>query len=69
MEKPTVLAYVEQLTEREKKALEVAKRCLETAFDMEKTVGYQEWRGGRDPLTPEGGVPSHPTVLPGTKHP
>ena len=38
-----IQSYIEQLNEREKKALEVAKRCLETSFDMEKTVGFQTW--------------------------
>ena len=35
--------YENQLTEQEKKALEIAKRCLESSFDMEKTIGFQEW--------------------------
>ena len=35
--------YEKQLTEQEKKALEIAKRCLESSFDMEKTIGFQEW--------------------------
>ena len=35
--------YEAQLNEKEKKALEIAKRCLESSFDMEKTIGFQEW--------------------------
>tara|TARA_B100001758_G_scaffold247855_1_gene267807 strand:- start:3757 stop:3918 length:162 start_codon:yes stop_codon:yes gene_type:complete len=36
--------YEEQLNEKEKKALEIARRCLESSFDMEKTIGFQEWK-------------------------
>jgi len=43
MDNPNIQSYMAQLTEREKLALEVAKRCLETSFDMEKTIGYQTW--------------------------
>tara|TARA_B100000902_G_C26676203_1_gene605541 strand:- start:195 stop:362 length:168 start_codon:yes stop_codon:yes gene_type:complete len=35
--------YESQLTEQEKKGLEIAKRCLESSFDMEKTIGFQKW--------------------------
>ena len=35
--------YESQLTQQEKKAIEIAKRCLESSFDMEKTIGFQEW--------------------------
>ncbi len=35
--------YESQLTEQEKKALEIARRCLESSFDMEKTLGFNEW--------------------------
>ena len=32
--------YVEQLTEKEKVALEIAKRMLGSSFDLKKSVGY-----------------------------
>jgi|TARA_B100001063_G_C16582794_1_gene461612 hypothetical protein len=35
--------YENQLTEQEKKALEIARRCLESSFDMSKTLGFQKW--------------------------
>jgi hypothetical protein len=35
--------YEVQLTEQEKKALEIARRCLESSFDMSKSVGFQNW--------------------------
>jgi hypothetical protein len=35
--------YEVQLTEQEKKALEIARRCLESSFDMSKSVGFQKW--------------------------
>ena len=35
--------YEDQLTEIEKKALEIARRCLESSFDMTKTLGFQKW--------------------------
>ena len=35
--------YESQLTEQEKKGLEIAKRCLESSFDMSKTIGFQKW--------------------------
>ena len=35
--------YEDQLTEQEKKALEIAQRCLESSFDMSKTLGFQKW--------------------------
>ncbi len=35
--------YEAQLSEQDKKGLEIAKRCLESSFDMEKTIGFQKW--------------------------
>ena len=35
--------YEDQLTEIEKKALEIARGCLESSFDMTKTLGFQKW--------------------------
>ena len=35
--------YEVQLTEIEKKALEIARRCFESSFDMTKTLGFQKW--------------------------
>jgi hypothetical protein len=35
--------YVQQLTEKEKQAMEIAKRILGTSFCLEKSIGYLEW--------------------------
>ena len=43
MDNEIIQKYISQLTPIEKKALEIAKRCLETSFDIEKTIGFQKW--------------------------
>lgn len=43
MDNEKIQQYISQLTPIEKKALEIAKRCLETSFDIEKTIGFQKW--------------------------
>jgi|LauGreSBDMM110SN_4_FD.fasta_scaffold112032_2 hypothetical protein len=40
---PLVRMYVEQLTEKEKQAMEIAKRMLGSSFCLEKSIGYLEW--------------------------
>jgi len=35
--------YCEQLTEKEKQALEIAKRMLGSSFCLEKSIGYLSW--------------------------
>tara|TARA_X000001036_G_C20683056_1_gene806593 strand:+ start:1575 stop:1733 length:159 start_codon:yes stop_codon:yes gene_type:complete len=37
------IQYEAQLNEKEKRALEIARRCLESSFDMEKTIGFKQW--------------------------
>lgn len=32
--------YVEQLSEKEKVALEIAKRMLGSSFDLKRSIGY-----------------------------
>jgi len=32
--------YVEQLTEKQKVALEIAKRMLGSSFDLKRSIGY-----------------------------
>lgn len=34
------MEYVENLTEKEKVALEIAKRMLGSSFDLKKSIGY-----------------------------
>ena len=37
-------AYLNTLTEKEKKGYEIAKSHLEMSFDLEKSIGYLEWK-------------------------
>lgn len=41
--------YTEQLTEKEKVALEVAKRMLGSSFCIEKTIGYLDFKKTHTP--------------------
>lgn len=36
--------YIKSLSEREYKAYMIAKSHLETSFDLEKSIGYKEWK-------------------------
>ena len=36
--------YLESLTEKEKKGYEIAKSHLGMTFDLEKSIGYLEWK-------------------------
>ena len=36
--------YLEEMTEREKKVIEIAKETLGSSFNIEKSIGYQEWK-------------------------
>jgi hypothetical protein len=38
-----IKAYINQMTPTEKKALEIARRNLESSFDIEKSIGYLDW--------------------------
>jgi len=40
----TIQKYMESLTEKERVALEIAKDHLESSFDMERSVGYIEFK-------------------------
>jgi hypothetical protein len=35
--------YIEQMTDREKKAYNIAIEDLQTSFDVVKCIGYQNW--------------------------
>ena len=39
-----VQQYIEQLSDTEKRALKIAHRVLETSFDIEKSIGFLEWK-------------------------
>lgn len=36
--------YLKTLTEKEKKGYEIAKSHLGMSFDLEKSIGYLEWK-------------------------
>jgi len=40
--------YIKSLTEREYKAYMIAKSHLETSFDLEKSIGYKEWKKNQE---------------------
>ena len=37
-------AYLDSLTEKERKGYEIAKSHLRMSFDLEKSIGYLEWK-------------------------
>ena len=37
-------AYLKSLSEKERKGYEIAKSHLEMSFDLEKSIGYLEWK-------------------------
>ena len=36
-------AYIQQLTEIDKKVMQIAKDHLETSFSLENSIGFQKW--------------------------
>tara|TARA_B100000242_G_C43026852_1_gene478152 strand:- start:1317 stop:1493 length:177 start_codon:yes stop_codon:yes gene_type:complete len=36
--------YIESFTKNELKAYEIAKSHLEMSFDLNKSIGFQEWK-------------------------
>ena len=36
--------YVQTFTKKEKRGYEIAKDLLGMSFDLEKSIGYQEWK-------------------------
>jgi hypothetical protein len=36
--------YLEQLSENDKKIIKIAEEILESSFDIEKSIGFQEWK-------------------------
>ena len=35
--------YIKQLTEKEQKAYNIAKEHLGSSFNLEKSIGFQQW--------------------------
>ena len=48
LEKTDLEKYVESLSPMELKALKIAQDHLETSYDMEKTIGFKEWKEKQD---------------------
>lgn len=46
MEDPQHLSneYIKQLNTQEKIALDIAKKLLKSSFDIEKTIGFIDWK-------------------------
>ena len=36
-------AYIEQLSPKEKEAMEIARRILGTSFDLEQSIGFKKY--------------------------
>lgn len=47
-EKTDLEKYVESLSEMEAQALKIAQEHLETSYDMEKSIGFKEWKEKQD---------------------
>ena len=43
-EKQLIQTYIQQLSEKEKKAYELAIAQLETSFDISKSIGFLEYK-------------------------
>jgi len=39
-----ITLYVNQLSDKERKAMEIAKNHLETSFHIAKSNGFREWK-------------------------
>jgi hypothetical protein len=44
MSQAEIDAYIAQLSEMEKKVLNIASTHLETSFNIVKSIGFQEWK-------------------------
>lgn len=36
--------YIQSFTKKEKRGYDIAKELLGMSFDLEKSIGYQEWK-------------------------
>jgi len=41
---PEIEEYLEQLSETEKKIVKTAQEILESSFNINKSIGFQEWK-------------------------
>ena len=40
---PKTKGFVDSLSQKEKKAYEIAENFLETSFDLKKSIGFKKW--------------------------
>ena len=43
-EKQNIEQYISTFSSMEKRAFEIAKKNLESSFDIEKSIGFCEWK-------------------------
>jgi hypothetical protein len=42
-----LIEYINQLSDMEKKVLQIAQEHLETSFSLEKSIGFKKWYSAR----------------------
>ncbi len=42
-ESTKIQEYIDQLNDRQKKAYDIAKKILESSFNIKKSIGYKTW--------------------------
>lgn len=40
---PTTQSFKDSLSQKERKAYEIAEKFLETSFDLKKSIGFKKW--------------------------
>jgi len=45
---PLIALYIEEMSPQEKLVLKIATEHLESSFDIEKSIGFKEWREKRN---------------------
>ena len=40
---PTTKGFIDSLTQKEKKAYDIAENFLETSFDLKRSIGFKKW--------------------------
>lgn len=56
----SVDAYISQLNDQEKQVLAIAKDHLQDSFDIERSIGYQEWQ--KSQTQTQTSVPTQPPM-------
>tara|TARA_Y100000816_G_C25834971_1_gene436526 strand:- start:204 stop:383 length:180 start_codon:yes stop_codon:yes gene_type:complete len=42
------MLYIQTFTDKERKAFEIARSHLGMSFDLQKSIGFQEWKKKQD---------------------